>query len=37
MEEARRAISIAELEGELHFPNLLEDKDFVLYYALRDR
>ena len=33
----RRTLTIAELESELHFDNLLEDMDFVMYYGLRDR
>ena len=36
-EELRREMTIAELESDLHFDNLLEDKDFVLYYSLRER
>ena len=26
-----RTLTIAELESEPHFPNLLNDKDFVMY------
>lgn len=37
MQDKRRNISVRELESAPHFPNLLEDKDFVLYYSLRDR
>ena len=31
MSENSRIIPIAELESEPHFPNLLADRDFVLY------
>lgn len=27
----RNMIAIAELESETHFPNLLNDRDFVMY------
>ena len=27
-----RMLTIAELESEPHFPNLLNDKDFVMYF-----
>ena len=37
MDEPKRVMSIAELESDLHFDNLLNDKDFIMYYGLRDR
>lgn len=37
MDEPKRVMSIAELESSLHFDNLLNDKDFIMYYGLRDR
>ena len=35
--EHRRNITIEELESDYHFPNLLEDLDFVIYSGLLDR
>lgn len=37
MLEQHREMTIAELESELHFDNLLRDYDFVMLYGLRDR
>lgn len=37
MFETKRIMSIAELESDYHFDNLLNDLDFVMYYGLRDR
>ena len=32
-----RIVTIAELESDYHFDNLLSDLDFVMYYGLRDK
>lgn len=36
-EAPHRVVSVEELEADMHFPNLLNDIDFVMMYGLRDR
>ena len=31
MLESGREVNVAELEADYHFPNLLQDTDYVLY------